>query len=315
MGDGQDNITDYDSSTGNQLIFGEGINRENISFVRSGSHLIILVGEGDDRVQINNYYSHSYYQIEDVSIGNELIALSTLIGDYDVEILGASDSTDTLLGTAETNTIDGLAGNDTIYGYGGNDTLLGSAGADTLYGGDGNDQLDGGLDNDVLNGDTGNDTLVGGEGNDTLNGAAGNDVFVGGLGNDTLNGSSGADTYYFGFDDGQDTISDYDSDGLADVLMFEDVSLEELWFSQSGNHLLINVAGTDDQVTVNNWYSNINYQLDEIEAGSSVLLNSQVDQLVSAMASFDIPAGVGSVIPQDTKDSLQAILTETWQTN
>ncbi|MCU7816958.1 MAG: hypothetical protein KZQ81_17605 [Candidatus Thiodiazotropha sp. (ex Rostrolucina anterorostrata)] len=51
-----------------------------------------------------------------------------------------------------------------------------------------------------------------------------------------------------------------------------------------------------------------------IETAGSVLLNNQVDQLVAAMASYDVPAGVGNVIPQDVQDSLQPILAENWQT-
>ena len=63
-----------------------------------------------------------------------------------------------------------------------------------------------------------------------------------------------------------------------------------IWvFSQSGNDLEITVAGTDDLVTISNWYRGDNFQLDQIETGSSTLLNSQVDQLVSSMASFDVP--------------------------
>lgn len=55
------------------------------------------------------------------------------------------------------------------------------------------------------------------------------------------------------------------------------------------------------------------YQLDQIEAGSSVLLNNQIDQLVSAMATYDIPLGAGQVIPQSVKDDLSVVLAQTWQ--
>ena len=48
--------------------------------------------------------------------------------------------------------------------------------------------------------------------------------------------------------------------------------------------------------------------MDRIEAGSSVLLNNQVDQLVSAMATYNIAQGAGSVIPQDVKDELSVVL-------
>jgi len=44
-----------------------------------------------------------------------------------------------------------------------------------------------------------------------------------------------------------------------------------------------------------------------------VLLNSKVEQLVIAMASYNVPSGVGNVIAQSTQESLQPILTEAWQ--
>jgi hypothetical protein len=31
------------------------------------------------------------------------------------------------------------------------------------------------------------------------------------------------------------------------------------------------------------------------------------------MAAYDVPSGVGNVIPQDVKDNLQPVLAENWQ--
>ena len=151
---------------------------------------------------------------------------------------------------------------------------------------------------------------------DQLAAASGNDTLRGGAGaGDYLSGDAGSDTYLFGLGDGADTVYNYDTNAASvDTAWFEDVSVEELWFSRNGSNLQITVAGTDDQVTINNWYSNANYQLDRIEVGASVLLNSQVEQLVSAMASHSVSSGVGNVIPQEVKDGLQPVLAETWQT-
>ena len=125
----------------------------------------------------------------------------------------------------------------------------------------------------------------------------------------------GNDTYLFGMGDGATTVSNYDTQATSvDIAHFEELSYEDLWLSRSGNNLQITVIGTDDVVTVNNWYSGDNYQLDQIEAGSSVLLNQQVDQLVEAMASYDVPSGDGAVVPQSTQDELQVVLAESWQT-
>ncbi|WP_204903006.1 calcium-binding protein, partial [Microbulbifer mangrovi] len=118
----------------------------------------------------------------------------------------------------------------------------------------------------------------------------------------------------FGAGDGATTVYNYDTDTTStDIARFEDVTIEDLWFSRSGNNLQITVSGTDDQMTISNWFSNDNYQLDRIEVGSSVLLNSQVEKLVSAMASYSVPSGAGNVIPQDVKEELQPVLTDSWQ--
>ncbi|MCP4487098.1 MAG: calcium-binding protein, partial [Gammaproteobacteria bacterium] len=149
----------------------------------------------------------------------------------------------------------------------------------------------------------GGDDIITGNGIDT--------TISGGLGNDTITDSGGNDTYIFNQGDGQDTIADYTG---TDTLAFgADITKDEIWFSQNGNDLQINLAGSDDQIIIDNWYSGANYQLESIETGSSALLNNQIDQLVSAMASYSVPSGAGNVIPQDVKDALQPILADSWQ--
>ena len=37
-----------------------------------------------------------------------------------------------------------------------------------------------------------------------------------------------------------------------------------------------------------------------------------VEQLVNAMAVFDVPQGAGAVIPDDVKEQLQPVLAEVW---
>jgi hypothetical protein len=59
---------------------------------------------------------------------------------------------------------------------------------------------------------------------------------------------------------------------------------------------------------------------DSLAAGTDVAdlsgatpLNNQLDQLVSAMASYNASSGTGSVTPQDEKDDQQLIVAESWQ--
>ncbi len=168
--------------------------------------------------------------------------------------------------------------------------------------------------NDTITGTLNADTINGGAGLDTLNGGSGNDTLIGSQGNDNLTGSTGSDIYTFAQGDGQDVINNYDTNSASvDVAHFDNATIEDLWFSKSGNDLLISRVGFDDKVTVSNWYSGAAYQLDKIEAGSAVLMNAQIAQLVTAMAAFAPPAGAGSIISQDVKDQLHPVLAASWQ--
>ena len=271
-----------------------------LNLVKSGNHLIIRVGSDGDQLTLNNWFSSTRYQVDRFELADGTAYTAS-------ELLSALPVLSDVVGGD---------GDDNLTGYNGVDQMQGGTGNDTLSGQSGDDVLDGGTGNDTLHGGDDNDQLLGGAGNDTLNGNNGDDVLIGGAGNDQLDGGYGSDLYRFKQDIGQDTVSNYDTQAdNVDVTRFEDVSYEDLWFSRSGNNLQITVAGTDDQVTVNNWYSNTNYQLDSIEVGASVLLNNQVDQLVSAMAAYSVPSGAGNVIPQDVKDGLQPVIAATWQTS
>ncbi|WP_293269078.1 calcium-binding protein, partial [Neptunomonas sp.] len=148
---------------------------------------------------------------------------------------------------------------------------------------------------------------------DILGDSAGNTLFSG-AGDDFLSGGEGSDTYVFNAGFGVDMLENYDTQSSdTDIARFEDVNPEDLWFSRTGDHLQVDVAGTDNQVTISNWYEGADYQLDHIEAGDSVLLNNQIDQLVSAMAAYGAPSGAGNDIPQATKEGLQVVLAQSWQ--
>lgn len=244
--------------------------------------------------------------------------------------LGANLENLVLTGTGNTNgfgndlvnTIVGNAGNNRLNGGAGADTLMGGVGDDTyIYGsgdmiieqaGEGVDTvrssqayvlgsnlenltLTGGgningtgnaLDN-VLTGNGGANVLVGGGGHDVLSGVGGADTLIGGAGNDT---------YVLNRGDGADTVVENDSSaGNHDVAQFgssgEAINAEQLWFSQSGNDLLVSVVGSNDQFTFTNWYAGDAQHVEEfrVSDGSS-LTDAQVNNLVSAMSSFTPPA-------------------------
>jgi Ca2+-binding RTX toxin-like protein len=297
-GDGNTTISNYDTSANHHdvLRFMEGINPNDVTAARLSNNLKLSVQSTGEVITVSNYF---------VSDGASAFTL------HAIEF---NDGTSWDVATVKQMVLQGTEGNDTLTGFTTDDTIDGFDGNDTLNGGQGNDILKGSAGNDTLQGVNGNDILEGGDGLDTLFGGAGDDTLQGGIGaNDYMKGDAGNDTYLFMTGDSNDTINNYDTDLTStDIVQFTDVSFENLWLSRSGNNLQLNIVGTDDQLTVTNWYSIDIYQLNQIHAGSSILLNEDVDQLVSAMSPYAVPSGEGNVIAQDVMDVLQPIFADVW---
>ncbi|MFN5350089.1 MAG: calcium-binding protein, partial [Polaromonas sp.] len=187
---------------------------------------------------------------------------------------------------------------DTITGTSAADTISGAAGADVLYGRDGNDSLNGGADNDTLYGENGADTLDGGTGNDTLNGGAGND------------------TYLFGRGSGADVINEYDTTvGNTDLLSIgAGVAANQMWFRRVGSDLEVSIIGGTDKSTISNWYSGSAYHVEQFKTSDGkMLLDGQVDVLVSAMAAFAPPAAGQTTLPADYQTALNPVIAANWK--
>ena len=153
--------------------------------------------------------------------------------------------------------------------------------------------------------------LHGGGGNDEVWGYLGNDTLWGGTGNDVLYGQSGDDVYLFGRGDGQDTI--VESSGNDTLSFLDGIDAADLWFSRSGNSLVIDVIGSGDTVTVQNWYSHADYQVETIAAGGSALASAQMDQLIQALASYGEPAGVGGQWKNEQKEGVNSVISAYWK--
>ena len=303
-GAGHDTINQYDPSAASSytdtLRFDDGIGLNDLRLVKDGNNLIVELAGTDDTITLTNWFASPVYQIDRFEFADGTLYSSA-------ELLTAlpviTDLTDQTEGVTAT-------------GYAGEDLMLGGLGGDTLNGSSGNDTLIGGAGADTLNGDNDADVLIGGTGADTLNGGSGNDTLIGGTGDDTLDGGYGDDVYVFGAGAGHDIITQYDpsaASSYTDTLRFEDINYNELWFGQEGNDLLINVVGTEDQVTVAHWFSSSVYQVDVLETEGFALDNDKVQQLVIAMSAFDVPQGVGGVITQEIENELRPILASTWQ--
>jgi Ca2+-binding RTX toxin-like protein len=176
-------------------------------------------------------------------------------------------------------------------------------------GGSGNDTVRGSRVNDYLYGLGGNDRILAKDGDDVLDGGAGNDILEGGTGNDTYQFTSGW---------GNDTIMEDDTTpGNTDIVAFGSGLLPlDLMFTQSGNDLLVSQIGTADTIALRNWYLGNQYQAEIFRASDgSILLNTQVDQLIQAMAGFSAESGLdwASAVQQRPED-VETVLASAWQT-
>ncbi|MFI8744760.1 calcium-binding protein [Pseudomonas sp. NPDC077186] len=166
----------------------------------------------------------------------------------------------------------------------------------------------------ILAGQAGDQNIIGSSDADLIDGGAGNDKLRGGKGNDYLIGGDGSDTYYFAAGDGQDIINNLSNTPADnDVLSIEGITRDNLWLSRQGDSLVIDVRGSEDSVTVQDWYANSAQRLDAVQAGGSTLYANQVDNLVSAMAAFGAPAGGEINLSQVQRDQLNAVIAANWQ--
>ena len=174
--------------------------------------------------------------------------------------------------------------------------IVGSAFADNITGSANAETIEGGAGNDTILGGAGNDLLLGGDGNDTLDAQAGDDTLNGGAGSDVLTGGADNDTYLLDINSGADEIFNFDPNGdNIDVLGYQNITHESLWFRRSGNDLVVNVVGTTVQTTIRNWYTTTtateraNHKIDFFLATGYSNRWIDAEGLVTLMAGFTMP--------------------------
>ncbi|MDH5670454.1 MAG: hypothetical protein OEY86_20830, partial [Nitrospira sp.] len=229
-------------------------------------------------------------------------------------INGTGNTADNILDGSQNsaaNTLAGGAGNDT-YVVGAGDSVVENAneGTDTVQ-----SNVTWVLGNDVEN-----LTLTGAAAIDGTGNAA-NNMLAGNSADNVLTGLGGDDTYQYTSGGGQDTV--VDNSGAADRLEFgTGIDPLDLILSRMANDLRLSVSGTTDAVTIKDWYTSpTTNQVETILAGNGQdLLNSEVDQLIQAMAQFTTDTGLswdaaaaGSGTAQQQAD-FQAIVANGWQT-
>ena len=171
------------------------------------------------------------------------------------------------------------------------------------------------LDNILSANDLGN-ALWGESGADTLLGGAGNDILDGGKDADRMVGGAGDDTYLVRRGYGKDTIQESDATaGNVDAVQFgPGIKANQLWFKQVANDLEVSVLGSDDMVTFSDWYLGNAYHVEQFKTSDGkMLLDSQVQNLVSAMAAFSPPVSGHSTLAGNYSAALTPIIVANWQ--
>lgn len=154
-----------------------------------------------------------------------------------------------------------------------------------------------GMDDLILTGSadingTGNDDanfLRGNSGKNKLNGRNGNDTLEGGAGNDTLYGGGGHDLFRFNRGDGADLIVETGR-GLDTLELGAGIRYNQIWLSREGETLQVQVLGTQDRISLYEWYAEDVPRVDFIELSTGdVFASKQIDALVNAMAGMNPP--------------------------
>ena len=147
--------------------------------------------------------------------------------------------------------------------------------------------------------------LAGGDFNDVLTGNDDANQLGGGNGNDLLMGGDGSDDYLFNRGDGMDVIVETPVSGDVNTVHFgTDVGYDQLWFSQADNDLQIKVIGTNDYLTVQDWFS-ASGRIGSIYDGQGrELLEGRVQELVSAMAGMTPPASGQTSLPPNYQSTV-----------
>lgn len=241
-GSGQDLIQDNDWQfyEDDRLLITGGVRPEDTIVSRQGDDLVVRIAGTSDEARIGWWFMEGYgslYEVETI----EWAADGTRWSAESIRqrMLQGTPGPDTLIGYSDRqDAIDGLAGDDVIYGRGSGDTLAGGDGADRLYG------------------EGQADTLLGGPGNDMLDGGSESDTLDGGPGDDTLYGGFHDDTYLFGPGAGRDTIVDNDFQiaAIDRILVAASVSPADVAIARTGDHLVLRLLATGDEVTARYWF-------------------------------------------------------------
>jgi Ca2+-binding RTX toxin-like protein len=266
---GNDTIRTYD---GDDTLTG-GTGNDSLEGGDDADTYIFNIGDGADTIRETT--SYSYYSYGDpvpqdvIQFGEGITAAdvgvyTTIFGDLVISIVGTEDSI-TISEAMKRNgsTIERVQFADgTVW-----DSeqllsrLLPGPGDDYVVGTEEGEELQGLGGDDIISANGGGDTLIGGEGDDELRGGEGND------------------TYVFNLGDGNDFISGYSSfseEPQSDVIVFGDgiVSDDLTFVSGFFGQLIIGIKGTDDAISISNFFGNAVSPISELKFSDGTSLTA-----------------------------------------
>lgn len=230
--------------------FTTGTIASEVTYARNGNDLVLTIRDTDDILTIRNNFSNPDTAIKSFRFANgSYLSWNDILAN--LATINGTESNDTLVGTDYFNIING---------YGGNDTIIGGSHLEHINAGDGNDMVDGGAGNDLIDGGTGDDVITGGQGNDEITGGLGNDIYI------------------FSRGDGQDIITDtdYTASNIDQIFFANEISPSDISLSRiNSTDLTITIAGTDDSITVKNWFSNDAYIVEQFTFADGTVWTEQ----------------------------------------
>jgi Ca2+-binding RTX toxin-like protein len=145
-----------------KLVFGDGITKDDLDFIKENNDLIIKIQNNNDSIRIKDYFTTTrwigwwrFYPVNH-KIDEIVFSDGTKLSSKEIEYHGFK-----VIGTSEDDYLAGYIGNDILIGYEGDDTLFANVGDDILIGGPGNDWLygDDGSDTYIFNKGDGQDEI------------------------------------------------------------------------------------------------------------------------------------------------------------
>ncbi|MDR1229471.1 MAG: hypothetical protein LBK55_10780 [Azoarcus sp.] len=74
------------------------------------------------------------------------------------------------------------------------------------------------------------------------------------------------------------------------------------------------LIGTDDKITIGNWYNGAAYQIERFETSDgAVLSGAKVQTLVDTMSSLAPPAFGTTELPEDYENALLQVIGSSWE--